>query len=129
MSIVDQVKQAAISYFLGILYSSADHCAPFRAMVSMNVDGTVKPLLLVGTAHGKVEDGHCLALLNPDESLANRIVAGCGYNGRVLKEIVAKRCDVALDIWIDAYKPAERAVTVMTRYKAQHFQPARFVVR
>ena len=86
----------------------------------------VKPLLLIGNAHSKIEDGHCIAVLNPDMELVDSLVAGCGYERSTLKWEVAKRCDVALDVWIDAYKTD--GVFVGTRYRSRNPQPAKFAV-
>lgn len=126
MDIVEQIKQTAVNHFLGVLNSSADHNAPFRSLVTTKVGDSIKPLLLIGTAHSKVEDGHCMAFLNPDESLVNELTAGCGYGRMHLKEIVAKRCDLMLDVWIDAYR--EDGVTITSQYKARNAQPAKFAV-
>ncbi|MBX3678040.1 MAG: hypothetical protein KF853_13565 [Rhodocyclaceae bacterium] len=128
MDTIEQVKQVAFSHFRGVLNMSCVQDGCFKALVAVEVGDTVKPLLLVGNAHNEEEDGHCIAVLNPDKALVDTISAGCAYGARTLKEIVAKRCDVALDLWIENYMPADRAVTVSMRYKTHHFQPAKFAV-
>ena len=128
MNIVEQVKQTAVSSFHNILRASAHHNGRFRMVLTTRAGDTDKPLLIVGNAHGVVEDGHCIAILNPDKELADLIRPGCAYGVGGLKEIVSKRCDLALDLWIDAYKGPEHAVSVIARYKSRKPQPAKFVV-
>ena len=127
MNTVEQVKQAAVRHFLGVLPSSAGDNGMFRSMSTMHVGGENKPLLLVGNAHSRVEDGHCIAILNPDQELIDKIHAGCAYSSAILKEIVAKRCDLALDVWIDAYKAD--GIYLGPVYKSRNPKPAKFVVQ
>lgn len=128
MNIAEQVKQTAASSFDNILRASAHHNGRFRMVLTTRAGDTDKPLLIVGNAHGVVEDGHCIAVLNPDQALVDQIRPGCAYGVGGLKEIVSKRCDLALDLWIDAYKEPEHAVSVIARYRARNPQPAKFIV-
>ena len=126
MDVVETVKQVAVSFFRSILPFSAAHNGTFKALLSVRVGDEVKPLLLIGNAHSKIEDGHCIAVLNPDMELVDSLVAGCGYERSTLKWEGAKRCGVALDVWIDAYKTD--GVFVGTRYRSRNPQPAKFAV-
>lgn len=128
MDITKQIQQTAVNAFLAFLPASAADNGVFRVLLTAKVDDEVKPLLLIGNAHCRVEDGHCLAVLNPDRELCDRLVAGCAYTHGILKEIVAKRCDLALFVWIDAYMKAS-PVKVVTKYQAKEAKPAKFVVR
>lgn len=128
MGIVEEIKQAAVSSFRNILRASADHNGRFRMVMTTRAGGADKPLLIVGNAHGVVEDGHCIAILNPDKELVDLIKPGCAYGKQGLKEIVSKRCDLALDLWIDSYKEPEHAVSVISRYRARQPSPAKFAV-
>lgn len=121
-----RIEALAVHYFCAVLYASAETCAPFRGLITVPVGEEQKPLLLVGTAHLNKQDGHCIAVLNPDPDLVDQLHGGCGYTTPILKEIVSKRCDLALDIWIDAYR--EDGITVTTRYIAQEAKPAKFAV-
>lgn len=125
MNVVETVKQVAVRTFLNALADAPDSNGTFKMLRSVKVGDTVKPLLLVGNAHGKHEDGHCIAVLNPDECLLDQIKAGVGYN-HMLKWIVAKKCDLAIDVWVDAYK--ENGISFISKYKARKQQPAKFVV-
>lgn len=126
MNIVNQVKQLAFKHFVANMESGPDHGGTFRTLTSFVADGESKPLLIVGTTHKKVEDGSCIAILNPDKGLLDSVIAGCSY-GNVLKKIVAKRCDLMLYLWIEVYQ--NNRIVVGDRYKARHFQPAKFSVR
>ncbi|RWM96170.1 MAG: hypothetical protein EOR86_13255 [Mesorhizobium sp.] len=50
----------------------------------------------------RLEDGSCIVLLNATDDLLNeKLSASTHYGG--FKEIVAKRCDIALQIWFEFY--------------------------
>jgi hypothetical protein len=80
MDIKTQIQQAAVKFFLGILYSSTSDQAPFMGLITLELDGEHKPLLIVGTAHSRVEDGSCIAVLNPDPELVGLLHGGYGGN-------------------------------------------------
>ncbi len=88
-----------------------------------------KPLLVVGNAHGQVEDGHVIAILNPAEELAvsSKVAAGTAYPTGFLKEVVSGRCDAMVELWIDAYK--ENKVSRIESYVSRSPQPAPFASR
>ncbi|MGE0086574.1 MAG: hypothetical protein AB7S75_19375 [Desulfococcaceae bacterium] len=83
--------------------------------------------LIVGNAHREVEDGHCIAIINPDESLLTQVVAGCAYTGDTLKNIVKGKCDLMIEIWIDVYK--KDGVSEISRYQSRNMEPAKFTVK
>ncbi len=59
MNITEQIQQVAVNTFLAIMPSSADDNGAFRMLMTAKVGDEVKPLLLIGNIHGRVEDGHC----------------------------------------------------------------------
>lgn len=59
---IDQLQETVTSLFLAVLKVSADHQGTFRLIVTANVDGEEKPLLVVGNAHRHVEDGHVIGV-------------------------------------------------------------------
>lgn len=124
MDIQAKIQQAAVQFFLGILHSSAGDQASFKALITVEIDGEHKPLFICGTAHSRVEDGSCIAILNPDPELVG-IIHG-GYLPDHLKEVVAKRCDYALSLWIEAYK--NNRVVVGARYRNRTPSPAKFCI-
>ncbi|MEI9421509.1 hypothetical protein O7A70_10055 [Mesorhizobium sp. Cs1299R1N1] len=52
----------------------------------------------------RLEDGASIVLLNPtDGLLQEKLSASTHYGGPTFKEIVAKRCDIALQTWFEFY--------------------------
>ena len=125
MDIIEQLKQMAVGYLKGVMAIGSDDDATFRMLITATVGGEVKPVLLLGNAHRKFDDGHCIAILNPDAELVDKLGAGCGCSGLNLKDMVTKRCDVMLDVWIQG----DMRSTIGCRYRAQYFMPVKFVVR
>ncbi|HEP6431517.1 TPA: hypothetical protein VDB83_005849 [Burkholderia cenocepacia] len=101
--VLKRLGAAAVDIVLGAL-RYADHGGTFKGVFTLNIDGTAKPVLLVGAAHGMHEDGEVIAILNPDEELVDRVHAGVGYAGGLLKEIIAGKCDAMVHLWIEAYR-------------------------
>jgi hypothetical protein len=128
MDIAKQIQEVAVNTFRAILPASAGDDGTFRVLLTAKVGDEVKPLLLIGNAHSRVEDGHVLAVLNPDKAVCERLAAGCAYSKPILKKIVEKRCDLALDICVDAYTKVN-PVKVFTKYQAESPNPAKFTVR
>lgn len=123
----DKVKNIAEAIFKSMLLVSADHQGTFRLLITAKLDNDVeKPLLILGVAHSAVEDGHCIAILNPDEDLQDKVIAGCAY-GNSLKTIVQGKCDLMLNIWIDAYK--KDGVCIIDSYQANIPKPSKFNIK
>lgn len=122
------IKEISVKYFTEVLKISASQNGTFRTLLTIPVEEDNKPLLILGNAHSKIEDGHCIAILNPDEDIVEnkKVIAGCSY-GNYLKEIVSGKCDLMLEIWIDAYK--ENGVTIISSYKSKTPKPAKFTVK
>jgi hypothetical protein len=129
----DEVQKIAVEVFKSVLRvsggepKSGDH-GLFNMMLTTRINGEVKPLLLKGNAHHEIEDGHCIAILNPDPSLSKEVKAGMAYPGDTLKKIVEGRCDYMVDLWIDAYKPDDRQVGEVSSYKSRTPSAAKFKV-
>ena len=122
----EKVKEIAVSLFKSVLKISSDQHGTFRLIVTAKIQDEDKPLLILGNAHSEIEDGHCIAILNPDKSILNKVVAGCSYPADSLKEIVGGKCDLTVDLWIDAYKT--NGVSEISSYKARNPKPAQFKV-
>jgi hypothetical protein len=103
-TLAERIKHIATQQFLTILAASADHQKSYKVVLTVEVDGEDKSLLIVGTAHSKFEDGSCVALLNPEEELVAKLSGGWGGHTAIFKEAVAKKCDMAIALWIDAYR-------------------------
>lgn len=124
MEIVDKIKQIATSAAISAITVAPDRNGRFKALMPFTVNGEPKPLMLVGTAHGKIGDGHVVAILNPDAILFDMWLTGSHSAG--LKDDVAGRCDVALDVWVDFIKTGVGRVA--TKYVARKPKAAKFSV-
>lgn len=102
-----EIVLAAIRY--------SDHGGTIRALFTLNIDGSPKPVLLIGSAHGSHKDGEVIAILNPDHELLDRLQPGLGYSGGLLKEIVTGRCDAMVRVWIEAYR--KDPSSIIDRYR------------
>ena len=66
---LDEIQRAVLPIFLSVMKASADHGGKFRLLITAKVNGESKPLLIFGSAHSQVEDGHLIAVLNPSKDL------------------------------------------------------------
>lgn len=120
-----QLTTVAESLFRTILRVSAEENGIFRALLTVNLDGTPKPLLVVGSVHPRIEDGECIAVLNPTRDLSEELRGGVAYGGGI-REIVQGRCDAMVNLWIDAY--GRSATSVLYSYASRAPSLARFEV-
>ena len=94
--IAQNLRQLAARQFWSVLPDSPYAHGRFKALVTVEIEGETKPLLLVGSAHRHFIDGYCIAVLNPERALVDEIPPGCAYTDSVLREQVRKRCDAAV---------------------------------
>lgn len=126
----DKIAKIAYSVFVPIMRASPerDH-GVFKLMMTVDVDGQAKPLLLAGNAHANIEDGQCIAILNPDKGLENEVGGGVAYNEAILKDIVAGKCDAMFMFWFETYVAPENQIAVIGEYNSRTPKPAKFEVR
>lgn len=96
----------------------------FKAVITVNLEGETKPLLLAGSAHAACDDGQCIAILNPARDLANEIQPGCAYHPMLLRKLVAKRCEQMAHFWFNHYKSPEAQVSILASYTSKTSRPA-----
>ena len=123
----EEIQQIAVDNFQCFLKSCSKSNATYRQLLTVEIEDAATPLLLIGEAHGSVEDGYCIAILNPEESLLTEVKAGISYLTQDLLNKVTDRCDVMLKIWIEAYK--NNRVNIIAKYEATLTRPARFLVK
>lgn len=126
----DDLEVYASQIFFHTLQSAgSNEDSPFRMLADVNIDGTVKPVLLLGNVHPHPEfrDGHCIAILNPDKTLLKRINPGVGISTPILKEIVERKCDLMLYLYIEAY--CNRRVSRAGTYQARTPSLAKYSAR
>lgn len=125
-----RIERVALAIFENLLACIEDRQrSRFKLLFSVKFEDEEKPLALIGFIDKEKEDGKVLALYNPDEMLVNEIHADCAYAPSHLKEIVAKKCDMMLELWISAYKPDGRKVGEINSYKNRAFSSARMVLK
>ena len=121
---LDRVEKIASSLYLCSLAASPEKDALFQMLIDLEVDGPTKPLLVVGSTHPHhYGDGYCIAVLNPDQSLFEKILPGCGISDPILKWLVRGKCDLALQLWINTIGGFRTARTCL--YKSRQPSPAR----
>lgn len=122
---IEQLTKIADTVFRNLLPISAKESGIFRLLMTVDIDGAAKPLLIVGNAHSQIEDGDCIAVLNPDHDLLSELHGGVAYMAG-LKEIVSGRCDAMVHLWIEAYGSNE--TSVLYKYLSRSPSAAKFRV-
>ncbi|MEE3387773.1 hypothetical protein [Alcanivorax sp.] len=118
MKIVDQLAQIAESSVLSALSSNVKKDDIFEFQ-EHEFSGVKSVVMLVGYVSHNIEDGSCIAVLNPDESIKEAIRPNVGYNSGILKEIFAQKCDALVQVWVDAYKPKKDRLSILTKYASR----------
>jgi len=94
----EQIQQVATAVLGAVLKSSPSDDAGIKTLVSAEIDGQQKQLLIVGNTHRFFHDANCIAILNPDDSLVSKIRPGVAYMSGALKEMVSGCCDSMLQL-------------------------------
>jgi len=118
MKIVDQLAQIAESSVLSALSSNVKKDDIFEFQ-EHEFSGVKSVVMLVGYVSHNIEDGSCIAVLNPDESIKEAIRPNVGYNSGILKEIFAQKLDALVQVWVDAYKPKKDRLSILTKYASR----------
>ncbi len=100
IAICDKIEKIATKIYSCELESSSSDSL-FRSLIDVDCDGNSKSLLIVGSTHPYFGDGYCIAVLNPEKGLLQKITPGCAYNPYILKELVQGKCDLTLSLWIN----------------------------
>lgn len=112
----DALAAVAVDVLDALIKHAGDGRGPFRCLTTMFMGSDAVPVLMVGTADGKIEDGEVIAILNPAEDLLERFQAGVGYHGPLLKEIVSGKCDAMVHVWLDAYSKSPTRAKTLASY-------------
>lgn len=123
----EQLTKITVDVFRAVLGASAASAGTFRILITAKVGNEEKPMLLVGNAHGQIEDGHIIAIFNPDEAILGKVIADCAYAPGSLKEKISGKCDAMIELWVDAYKTD--GVSEISRYKSTEQKPAKFIIK
>lgn len=88
---IQQMFDVATGVMNGICITSGKPDVAFKKTIEL-AHGGEKNLLVVGSVHRDYDDGHCVAVLNPDDELAAKLDGGIGYPSLILNEMVTGRC-------------------------------------
>jgi hypothetical protein len=88
---IQQMMDVATGVMNGIFITTGKSDVYFKQMIELE-KGQGKQLLVVGSVHRDYDDGHVIAVLNPDEALLPNLEGGMAYDGALLKYLVAERC-------------------------------------
>lgn len=122
MDTKQRIEQLAFSIFVHAMQLSPEH-GPFRVVVSIDVDGETKLLLILGMTHQRFGDGRCTAILNPSQEILDSYDPQVGYD----KWSYTGKCDMVCHQWI--ITNGEPHVSGGYTYMARKPQPARSQVR
>lgn len=124
MDIHTQIKQVAINYFAQVmslsLTNGQDVTELFKVLMTIQVDGETKVLLIFGKTHPFFGDGQCYAVLNPSQLVLECVNPLYSYE----KSAFAGECDFMVLQWVNTNGKEPRAAGGY-RYKARKPQPAR----
>ena len=77
-------------------------------MTTTEIGGEAKPVPVVGNAHAHFDDGHVIAVLNPDKSLADEIKLSIAYGSTNLKGMARGRCEALVDVFVTGLNTPHR---------------------
>lgn len=122
-----EIEEIVIDIFISTLRCTGIGDSMYRNIISINKDGFLKPLLIVGNAITKHDCrgyGSAIAILNPDIDLLSEINSSNDCDIFKLKRSVRGRCDLMLYLQMDAYKHKR----TISYYRARNTSPAKFAV-
>lgn len=117
-----KIEKITLGVFSALIKDSNTGDGTFRITVMANIDGSPKPLLILGSTHARYEDGYCIAILNPDKSIVERLNPAVVYCD--IKEICAGRCDMMAEMFISLYQ--QEPVEFTDKYKARYPKEAKY---
>ena len=97
----------------GVLVTQGKPNVHFKTMIGFGA-GDADRVLVVGNAHREFDDGNCVAVLNPDEALAEQLKPSVGYMAPILKHLVTGHCDAMVQV-----SCLGRTASILTKYRAR----------
>ena len=112
---LQQMMDVATGVVNGLFITSGKPDVAFKKLIELEPGGA-KSLLVLGSVHRTFEDGHCVAVLSPDDDLAAKLNGGVGYTLPQLREMVSGRCKAMVMVMclgrkphlVDTYKPRKK---------------------
>ena len=130
----EELKRITETVFRSVLSVSAAQGGTFRLLITARVGEAEKPLLMVGNAHSEGEEGHVIAVFNPDEDLMVQVLAGIIYDSSFLipgntslKELVKGKCDAMIHLQMDT--DTNNGVREISSYESRTPKAAKFKIQ
>lgn len=119
---IDLIQQISVKTFLNLMQNDSG-CEDnyFFQKSLVNHKGTIKPLYICGTLHTSFMDGSCIAIVNPQIELLNKIRPSVAYSNANLKELAAKKCDFLVNTIVKCY--SEISYQTACSYTSRTFMP------
>ena len=115
---VDLIQKKAIEQFRSIYNDNRDTNHGFKVLKSIKIGEDTKDLLILGIMNTWNRYDTCIAVLNPSQEVIQKLEQGCVYTGNSLKRIVARKCDLIIDLLVKTF-PKSWEVKVMRKYLAR----------
>ena len=128
MNSIEQVKKIAAKHMWDILSLTSSQNAPFKSLITANVDGKDLPLLLNGELQGTGKWSGCMAILNPDPYLVEHATGTLALYEPLFKKTVAMHCDLAIFVSINVLNK-DGISPRGYQYKARKPKPVDFIIQ
>jgi len=115
---LDMIQNKAIEQFKSIYEDNKDTNHGFKILKSIKIGEDTKDLLILGIMNTWNRYDTCIAVLNPSQEVIQKLEQGCVYTGNSLKRIVARKCDLMLDLLVKTRKN-HWEVKVMRNYQTR----------
>ena len=114
----DMIQNTAIEQFKSIYKDNRDTNHGFKVLKSIKIGENTKDLLILGIMNTYNRYDTCIAVLNPNQEVIQKLEQGCVYTGNSLKRIVSRKCDLMVDLLVKTFKK-DWEVRVMRKYRVR----------
>ncbi|WP_152003940.1 hypothetical protein [Desulfoluna spongiiphila] len=116
MEMIDKLVESAERAVRNTL-SSPSKIDSILEFQDFDFSGMKSILMLVGYVCHEVEDGVCIAVLNPDADLRGKLKPNVGYMPPTLKKIASQKCDAFVQVRVEPYKSKRNQLYVLIAVK------------
>jgi hypothetical protein len=110
---LQDLADVAAGLINGMLVTKGKPEVHFKTTIGFGA-GEADSVLVVGNAYREFDDGSCVAVLNPDEALADQLKPSVGYMAPILKHLAAGHCDALVQV-----SCVGRTASILTKYRAR----------
>ena len=127
MNNLEQINKLSATHMQSILSFTTDHDAPFKILITVNIDGVTKTILLVGMVKGVDQRANCYAILNPDHYLAEHATYRLIESESLFKQLVPKHCDSVRYVWTNKLNK-DGVSPLRAQYQARKPKPVSYII-